>query len=67
MSCAWGLAEQKRKVVVRDESADTHEYEANHTDGMDGDMGESKEELSFVPSAVSDRVQRHEPQFRCDR
>ena len=53
--------------MVRKESADTHEYEAYHVDGVDVDVDESKEELSFVPSVVSDSVGWHEPKFRCDR
>ena len=41
-----GGSKKKRKSVVRRESADTREYE-RHTDGMDFDMNESMEEVSF--------------------
>ena len=41
-----GDSKKKRKSVVRRESADTREYE-RHTDGMDFDMNESMEEVSF--------------------
>ena len=49
-----GCPKKKRKAAVRKESADTQEYEACHRDVMDVDIDESKEDWSFVPSAVSD-------------
>ena len=48
---------------MREESPDTEEYEAYQKDGMDVDMDESNEELSFVPSAVSDSAGWHERKF----
>ena len=60
------LAEEKRKAVVRKESADTQEQESCQLNDMDVDMDE-KEELSFVPSAVSRTAGWHEPKLVCDR
>ena len=45
--------QKKRKAVVRKESADTQEYESCQLNAMDLDMDENKEELSFIPCAVS--------------
>ena len=44
---------KKRKAVVRKESADTQESESYQLNGMDVDMNENKEELSFIPSVVT--------------
>ena len=37
-------------AVARKESADTQEYEPHRQKGMDLDMDEIQDELSFVPS-----------------
>ena len=37
---------------MRKESADTQEWEPYKQKGMDRDVDESRDELSFVPSAV---------------
>ena len=52
-----GSPQKKRNAIVRKETTDTQEYQAYHIDGMDL----NKEEMSFVPSAVSDSVGWHEP------
>ena len=62
-----GSSQKKRKAVVQKESADTQEYESCQQNDMDVDMDENNEELSFVPSAVSDSAAWHEPKFMCDR
>ena len=51
---------KNRKAVVRKESANTLEHESRQLNDMD----ENKEELSFIPSAVSSW---HEPKLICDR
>ena len=42
-----------RRAVVRKEWADTQEYESCQQNDMNVDVDENKEEVSFVPSAVS--------------
>ena len=65
-SVGIGARRRKRKAVVRKESADTQEQESCQLNDMDVDMDE-KEELSFVPSAVSRTAGWHEPKLVCDR
>ena len=55
------------EAAVRQESAETQEYESCQQKDMKVDTSENKEELSFVPSAVSDSPGWHEPRFMCDR
>ena len=50
---------------MRKESVDTQEKDSCQLHDMDVDMGENKEELSFLRSAVSSSSGWHEPQFRC--
>ena len=52
---------------MREESTDTRECESCQLKDMDVHMDENKEELSFVPSAVSDSAEWHEPKFMSDR
>ena len=66
MSSANG-ARKKRKAVMRNESADTQEYESCQLTDIDVDMDENKEEWSFIPSAVSSSAGWHEPKFMCVR
>ena len=53
--------------MVREQSADAQEYEWCQEKDMDVEVDENKEELSFIPSAVSSSAGWHEPQFMCDR
>ena len=48
-----GGTQKTWKAVVRTVSADTQEYELCQLNDMDVVVVEDKEELSFVPSAVS--------------
>ena len=66
MSSAGG-SKKKRKAVVRKELGDTLEYESRQQNDTDVGMDETKEELSFVASAVSDSAGWHAPKFKCDR
>ena len=50
---------KKKKTAVRKEWAEAHEYGSCQQKDM--------EELSFVPSTVSDSAAGHEPRFVCDR
>ena len=50
---------------MRKESADTQEYESCQQNDIEVVMHENKEELSFVPSAVSSSAGWHEPNFSC--
>ena len=59
-----GGSQKKRTSVVRRE---TEECESCRRNDMDVDMDENKEELSFIPSAVSSSAAWYEPQLRCDR
>ena len=56
----WRLAEEEE--AVWNASVETQEYESC----QQHDMGVDKEKLSFVPSAVSDTDEWHEPKFMCD-
>ena len=49
------------------ESAETLEYDSCQQNAMEVDRDEGKEELSFVPSAVSYSAEWREPRFMCDR
>ena len=53
--------------MLRKESADTQEYESCQLNDMDVDMDENKQELSFIPIAVSDSAGWREPNIMCDR
>ena len=44
---------QKRREVVREESAETHDY-ASEPPGLEESDAEEIEEFSFIPSAVSE-------------
>ena len=55
--------QKKRKAGVRKESVETQEYESYQQNGMDAD--EDKEELCFVPSAVSSSAGFREARFKC--
>ena len=46
-----GERRKKRKAKVRKESVDTQEKDSCQLHDLDVDMGENKEELSFLPSA----------------
>ena len=48
-----GGTQKTWKAVVRRESADTQEYDSCQLNDMNVVVVEDKEELSFVPSAVS--------------
>ena len=52
--------------MVRKESADTQVYESCQQNNMEVDWWEDKEELGFVPRAVSDSAGWCEPKFMCD-
>ena len=45
---------------MRKKTAQTQEYESCQVNGMDVDMDENEEELSFIPSAVSRTAGWHE-------
>ena len=66
MSNAGGWQREK-KAAERKESAETQDYESCQQNGMGVDRDLDKEEMSFVPGAVSDSVGWHEPRFMCDR
>ena len=51
-----------RKRIGRHE-----EHASCQQNGLNVDMDENNEELSFVPRAVSDSAGWHEPKLRCDR
>ena len=53
--------------MLRKESADTQEYESCQLNDMDVDMDENKQELIFLPIAVSDSAGWREPNIMCDR
>ena len=55
---------RKKKGAVRKESAVTQVSESCQQNDMDVDMDENKDELSFVPSAVSGTAGWHEPKFK---
>ena len=59
--------QKKRRALVRKEWAETQEYESCQQNDMNVDVDENKEELSFIPSAVSSLAGWHEPKFVCDR
>ena len=73
MKRCWGTIEYLKTqqnalmitTVVRKESADTKEYESCQLTDMDVDMDEHKEELIFVPSAVSSSAGWRAPKFMC--
>ena len=62
--------EVKASTWERKESADTKEYESCQQNGMEVDEEEGMEDLTFVPSAVSDWAGWHEPlrvKYMCDQ
>ena len=56
----WRPAEGEEGSGTRNDSGETQEYES-----CQNDMDEDEEELSFVPSAVSDSAGWREPKFVC--
>ena len=62
-----GGSQKKRKAAVRKDSAETQEYHSCQHNDIEADMDEINEELSFVPSAVSDSAGWHEPRCMSDR
>ena len=62
-----GCSQKKRKAAVRKESAETQEYESCQQNGTEVDRDEGMEELSFVPSAVSDTAGWHERDKKCTK
>ena len=69
MSSAGG-SQKRRKSVVREESADTQEYESCQQSDMEVDRDEGMEELSFISSAVSESAVSREPvriKYMCDK
>ena len=64
MSSAGGSQKRGRQWCGK-ERTDAQEYESCQL--FDMDMDENKEELSFVPIAVSSSAGWHEPKFMCDR
>ena len=63
---ARGL-QKRRKAPVRKESVDTQEYESCHLNDMGPYMDENTEDMSFIPTAMSNSAGWHEPKFMCDR
>ena len=60
-------AEKEEGSGTGTESPDAQEYESSQQNDTDVDVDEDKEELSFVPSAVSCSARWREPKFMCDR
>ena len=65
-----GDLQKKRKAVVQKEFADTQEYESRQQNDVEVDLNKSLEELSFVPSVVSDSARWRDSfrvKYMCDK